>query len=408
MSARRLSVWWDGRFAGCLAQDRHGDLSFAYDADWLNLGDARPLSYSLPLQATSFDRRACRPFFGGLLPEADQRSGVAGALGVSAANEFALLDRLGGDVAGALMLLPEGETPPPPAPFTDPSAALSDAAFAAILDRLPRQPMLAGEVGLRLSLAGAQAKLPVILVDGRPALPRPGEATTHIVKPEIPRFAGSVANEAWCMALARAVGLDVAEAVAREAEGRPYLLVTRYDRRTGDGVTIRLHQEDACQALGIPSERKYAAEGGPAFRDLFALIRAYVRQPAVDVIKLLDAVIFNLAIGNADAHGKNFSFLLDGDGPRLAPLYDLLSTMAWSQLSERQAMRIGRAGTIAELDQAAWVRFAADAGITLPFLRRRIIAMTDAILCAIGNGDASAEIAVQTGLRAQMLRQSVS
>ncbi|WCP16268.1 Serine/threonine-protein kinase toxin HipA (plasmid) [Sphingobium sp. AntQ-1] len=407
MSARRLTVWWDGRIAGCLAQDQHGDLSFAYDADWLDRSDARPLSHSLPLQPDIFDRRACRPFFGGLLPEADQRSGVAGALGVSAANEFALLDRLGGDVAGALTLLPEGEIPPSPAIFADPALPLSDAAFAAILDRLPHQPMLAGEAGLRMSLAGAQAKLPVILVDGRPALPRPGEATTHIVKPEIPRFAGSVANEAWCMALARTVGLDVAEAVACEADGRPYLLVTRYDRAQRDGVMVRLHQEDACQALGIPSERKYAAEGGPAFRDMFALTRAYVRQPAVDVIRLVDAAIFNLAIGNADAHGKNFSFLLDGDGPRLAPLYDLLSTRAWPELSARQAMRVGRAGMIEELDQDAWLRFASDAGITLPFLRRRIITMTDAIMSVVDEARTSSAIAVQTGLRAAMLRQSL-
>lgn len=199
---------------------------------------------------------------------------IASILGVSAANEFALLDRLGGDVAGALSLLSEGEAPPSPAHFDTPPPPLSEADFAAILDRLPLRPMLAGEAGLRLSLAGAQAKLPVVLVDGCPALPRPGEATTHIVKPEIPRFAGSVENEAWCMALAREVGLDVADAQARQAAGRPYLLVTRYDRARWDGGTLRLHQEDAAQALGVPSERKYAAEGGTAFRDLFALTRS--------------------------------------------------------------------------------------------------------------------------------------
>ena len=195
MSDRALIVWWSDAQVGRLVQDRHGNLSFAYDAKWL----ANPRRMAdLALAATPRD--AVRParmptFFGGLLPEESQRTGAAGALGVSPANEFALLDRLGDDVAGALSLLHEGKEPPSPAP---PGAVeqLDDTAFAAILDQLPRRPLLAGEQSLRLSLAGAQAKLPVVLVDGRPTLPSLGQPTTHIVKPEIPRFPGSVANEA--------------------------------------------------------------------------------------------------------------------------------------------------------------------------------------------------------------------
>ena len=404
---RTLVVWWDMAEVGRLMQDRHGDLSFAYSPAWLSSPAPRPISRSLPLQEPSFDRRQCRPFFGGLLPEANQRIGVAGALGVSPANEFALLDRLGGDVAGALSLLHEGEWSPSPAPVPA-SMPLGDTAFAAILDQLPGRPMLAGEEGLRLSLAGAQAKLPVVLVDGRPALPAPGQPTTHIVKPEIARFPGSVANEAWCMALAARVGLDAAPAEAREAEGRPYLLVTRYDRQAEGGAIARVHQEDACQALGVPAERKYAAEGGPAFRDLFALTRSYVRTPALDVLKLVDAAIFNLAIGNADAHGKNFSFLLDARGPRLAPLYDLLSTIAWPELSPRSAMRVGRAGTVDELDGEAWTRFAADAGITLPFLRRRGTALIGAVERSCSEVSGPDDLRQRIALRASMIRQSLS
>lgn len=94
------------------------------------------------------------------------------------------------------MLLPEGDTPPEPFLGHSPPAPLRDHDFAATLDRLPLLPLLAGEAGLLLSLAGAQAKLLVKLVESRPALPLPGQSTTHVVKPEIPRFAGSVANEA--------------------------------------------------------------------------------------------------------------------------------------------------------------------------------------------------------------------
>lgn len=404
---RTLVVWWDMAEVGRLMQDRHGDLSFAYSSTWLSSSAPRPISRSLPLQRTIFNRRQCRPFFGGLLPEADQRIGVADALGVSPGNEFTLLDHLGGDVAGALSLLHEGERPHSSvlAPAPEP---LDDDAFAAILNQLPRRPMLAGEEGLRLSLAGAQAKLPVVLVDGRPALSAAGQPTTHIVKPEIARFPGSVANEAWCMALAARVGLDVAPAEACEVNGRPYLLVTRYDRQARGETIGRLHQEDACQALGIASERKYAAEGGPAFRDLFALTRSYVRTPALDVLKLVDAAMFNLAIGNADAHGKNFSFLLDARGPRLAPLYDLLSTISWPALNPRLAMRLGRAGMIDELDGEAWMRFAADAGITLPFLRRRGAALIGAVERACTNFPGPADLHQRTAVRAGLIRQSLT
>lgn len=406
MTERVLVVWWADAVVGRLMQDRHGDLSFTYATDWLSSVDRRPLSRSLPLRADSFDRRECRPFFGGLLPEEGQRVGVAGALGVSAANEFALLDRLGGDVAGALTLLPVGASPPSPAPAPNPEP-LGDEAFATILNALPTRPLLAGDAGLRLSLAGAQAKLPVVLVDGRPALPSPGQATTHIIKPEIPRFPGSVANEAWCMALAAAVGLDVANAEAREAAGRPYLLVTRYDRAQADGITLRLHQEDACQALGVPSERKYAAEGGPAFRDVFALTRSYSTLPGVDVLRLVDAAVFNLAIGNADAHGKNFSFLVQRAGARLAPFYDLLATTMWPELSPRSAMRIGGAGVIDELSPGAWARFADDAGVTLPFLKRRVMAMVDKIERQARVAPEVDGLNARTALRAGLVRQSL-
>lgn len=404
MAERALIVWWDGLRVGTLTQDRHGDLAFTYDAAWLEDVSARALSRSLPLRAAPFDRRECRPFFGGLLPEAEQRRAAAGALGVSGQNEFALLDGLGGDVAGALTLLPDGVTAELLAPMG--STPLGEDALAALLEGLPERPMLAGASGLRLSLAGAQVKLPVVLVGGNPALPAPGQPTTHIIKPEIRRFPGSVANEAWCMALAAAIGLDVAPAEPRMAGTIPYLLVTRYDRAAADGAIVRVHQEDACQALGIPSERKYAKEGGPGFRDLFALTRDYVRQPAVDVLKLIDVAILNLAIGNADAHGKNFSFLLDAQGPRLAPFYDLLATIAWPTLDARLAMRVGRAGTVEELGATAWERFAADAGVTLPFLRRRIRSVTDAIGAAISAG-ALHFLSEQTTRRAELVRQSL-
>jgi len=167
---------------------------------------------------------------------------------------------------------------------------------------------------------------------------------------------------------------------------RTFLLVERYDRSRGeDGVVRRIHQEVFCQALGVPTETKYASEGGPTLRDCFALLRRVVARPAVDVLKLLDAVVFNLIVGNADAHGKNFSILYHRDGPRLAPLYDLLSTVAYPGLSPKLAMRIGKRATISEMDAKGWSAFATDVGVGLPLIRRRVSEISQAVVATANN-----------------------
>jgi serine/threonine-protein kinase HipA len=380
---RVLAVWWDGHVVGQLTQNRHGELGFTYSPQWLDDGAAPSLSASLPKRVEPFTRRECRPFFGGLLPEESQRAAAAQALGVSRANDFALLDRLGGDVAGALQLLPPGDLPAVPALHSQP-VALDDAGVIRILDALPVRPLLAGQEGLRLSLAGAQSKVPVVLVDGAVALPAPNQPTTHILKPPIARFSATTENEAFVMRLAATIGLDVAAIEPRVVRGRTFLLVTRYDRASADDGTVRrIHQEDFCQALGVPPETKYASEGGPIFRDCFELLRRIVARPAVEVLKLLDAVIFNVIVGNADAHGKNFSILYDTSGPRLAPLYDLLATVAYPELSPKFAMKIGNRATLAELDTGGWIEFAASTGLGVPLIRRRVGEISESVLAEL-------------------------
>lgn len=385
MTAKVLNVWWDGRVVGQFTQDRHGDIGFAYAQAWIDDNNTLPLSASLPKQPERFSRRECRPFFGGLLPEESQRLVAAQALGVSPANDFALLDRLGGDVAGALQLLPEDQVPIETEQLANQqSVILDETGIVRILDALPTRPLLAGQEGLRLSLAGAQSKVPIVMIDGQIALPFPGQATTHILKPPIARFKGTTENEVFAMMLAAAIGLDVAPVEPRSAEGRPFLLVERYDRvRDDQGVIHRIHQEDFCQALGVPPETKYANEGGPTFKDCFELLRRMSARPATDIVKLLDAAIFNLIVGNADAHGKNFSILYDDQGPRMAPLYDLLSTVVYPDLSPKMAMRIGRCATLAEMDADGWQAFAKDVGVGLPLVRRRVTDLADSTAEAV-------------------------
>jgi len=262
-----------------------------------------------------------------------------------------------------------------------PNEALSEAALVKLLDQLPARPFLAGREGLSLSLAGAQSKIPVVLVEGEIALPAPGQATSHILKPPIERFSGTTENEAFAMRLAEKVGLTVAKVEIKRAGGRSFLLVERYDRiRSEDGVLRRLHQEDFCQALGFTSDRKYAADGGPTFRECFDLLRRAASRPAVEVLKLFDAAIFNLIIGNADAHAKNYSLLHRNNGSiELAPLYDLLSTVYYPELSPRLAMKIAKRNTLEDLKSGDWEKFAEETGLALRFIITRARELANAV-----------------------------
>lgn len=372
-----LSVWWDGAIVGAFGIDEHGDMSFAYNEAWLSDPARPPLSHSLPKRADPFDRKAARPFFAGLLPEETQKEGVARVLGLSKGNDFALLKALGGDVAGALTLWPEGEAPAvyDAAVAPDP---LGDDALKETLETLPKRPLLAGDDGLRVSLAGAHPKLPVVLVDARIALPAPGQPSTHIIKPSIERLPHSTENEAFAMRLASSIGLSVAAVEPRRVANRSFLLVTRYDREaTAQGHYRRLHQEDFCQALGIAPEKKYAKEEGPTFRTSFGLVRSACPRPAPEVLKLLDAALFNLTVGNADAHGKNFSLLYRATGAELAPLYDLMCTAAYPDVAAGLAMKFGGARTLDEAGPKIWPSFAEEAGLGRAFVRRRALEVAE-------------------------------
>jgi serine/threonine-protein kinase HipA len=384
MSVHALTVWWAKDAVGTLSIDQHGDIGFIYLPAWLTRPGARAISQSLPLREAPFSRRECLPFFEGILPEETQREMAAAALGVSAHNPFRLLERLGGEIAGALSIWPEGDVPPvAEGPFQP--RLLSERELRATIAILAKRPLLAGEEGLRLSLAGAQTKLPIVLTPEGIALPAPGQPTTHILKPPISRFEGTTENEVFAMRLARIIGLNVAEVDIRRAEGEIFLLIRRYDRAIdAAGRVFRLHQEDFCQALGKTSAQKYASDGGPVFRNLFGLLRRVATRPAIEVLRLFEAAVYNLIIGNADAHGKNYSLLYDG-ATALAPLYDLLSTVAYPELSPRLAMRIAGQATLEEIEARHWGSFAEDTGLTEPFIRRRVNELAELVLDQAGS-----------------------
>jgi serine/threonine-protein kinase HipA len=373
-----LNVYWDARVVGTLQRNEEGTMLFSYADAWLAEADAPPISQSLPKQPGLFSRAQSRPFFAGLLPDEGQREAVARAAGVSRQNDYALLDALGGDVAGALTILPQGQALPDIS--TEKPVAMTDAELERLLLKLPRRPFLVGDEGIRMSLAGAQPKIPVVLVDNEPALPPMGQPTTHIIKPANDRLEYMVENEAFSMRLAAACGLKTASVETRRAGATAYLLVERFDRAAADGHIRRVHQEDFCQALGIAPENKYAKEGGPNFADCFGLVRAACTAPAVNVLHLLDAAIFNVIIGNADAHGKNFSLLYSPHETVLTPLYDLIVTAFYPEVAVRFAMPIGRQNQFEKIDSKAWAKFAEDMGLGAPFVRNRVTKLAKFVL----------------------------
>ena len=371
---RILEVWLLGQSVGQLIQ-ADGRLSFSYSPRWLQSPSAQPLSRSLPLRPESFDDKATRPFFAGLLPEGDKRKLVAMALQVSPQNDYALLNGIGGECAGAVTLLEPGQQPTG-LPSEQYVRWLDDGELIAILDELPRRPMLAGKDGLRLSLAGAQDKLPVVFVNGHIGLPKQNTPSSHILKPAISAVEGSVYNEGFCMALAMRLKLTVASTSIRRVADRVYLLVERYDRlRQPDGSLQRLHQEDFCQALGVAPEYKYQNEGGPDLTQCFDLIRKATRPSAPQVLRLLDYVIFNALIGNHDAHAKNFSLIYTRRGTVLAPLYDTLSTAVYANLTDKMAMKIGSKYKFTEVQKQHWEQFAQAAGLSPVQVKKRILTL---------------------------------
>ena len=369
--ARHLEAWLLGAHIGTLSQV-DGRLGFVYAP-----GATAPVSQSLPIRSQPFDDRATRPFFAGLLPEGGKRKQIAKTLQISTQNDYALLDSLGGECAGAVTLLEPGQSPRALDGARD-VRWLDHAQLLQVLDEMPLRPMRAGDDGLRLSLAGAQDKLPVVLDADtlRVGLPLNGSPSTHILKPPIAGVEGSVFNETFCMALAGALKLDVArtqiQAITDGLQQRRYLLVQRYDRQT-DFPGLRLHQEDFCQALGIVSEHKYQNEGGPGLAEAFALLRSATRPSAPHTLKLLDYVVFNALIGNHDAHGKNFSLLYTPAGAVLTPLYDALCTAVYPTLTDKMAMKIGGKYKFSEVMARHWEQFALDASLSPAQVKKRIL-----------------------------------
>ena len=324
MNGRSLRVSINQAEVGTL-QEVAGLWSFQYAADWLRHPQRFALSPQLPLAAEPLlDGASQRPvqwYFDNLLPEEGQRVLLAKDARLSSADAFGLLAWYGAESAGSVTLLPPEAAPP----TTEPLRALPDDALEARIRRLPTVPLTHGATK-RMSLAGAQHKLAVVLQDGALFEPAGATPSTHILKPDHPDedYPHSVINEWFVMRLAGRLGLDVPD-VHRRYVPSPVYLVDRFDRRAQGQGWQRRHAIDACQLLGLDRSFKYS-EG--SMDNLAALAKA-CRSPAVAQTRLFGWLVFNVLVGNSDAHLKNLSFLVSHEGVQLAPFYDLLSVATY-------------------------------------------------------------------------------
>lgn len=357
--SKLLHVWFEEKRVGTIHRKSKSWMTFAYDANWLASPESFDISLSMPRRQAPYEPEPTHAFFQNLLPEDKTRTQVERALQISPGNDFDLLGAIGADCAGALAILPEDEQPSLPSDYT--YAPINNTKLAEIITTLPRRPLLAGEKDVRLSLAGAQTKLSLGFTDGKYCLPLNGAPGSLILKPPMDDLDGMVENEAFCMTLASAIGLGTPETSITTTTPRAFI-IQRYDRPHRKGRTVRIHQEDFCQALGVPPEHKYEKEGGPRLADCFTLLER-TNDPKADKHRLLAWVVFNFLVGNADAHAKNISLLYDRPPkPNLAPFYDIICTGVYEGLSRKLSMKIGGQYDPDYIFDRHWERLAQSAG----------------------------------------------
>lgn len=359
-SADRLGVWLDGRHVADLVRGRWPEIRCRYTEEALDLWprNSPVLSCSLPLQSRPHHALS---FCKGLLPEGQALQALAADAGLAVNETFGLLARYGRDIAGALVI---SEDPPDERRFGV-ETYTADTLEAAV-DELDRYP-LGSHDDSELSLAGLQDKLLLVELDGGGwGRPLHGRPSTHILKRDDPRHPGLVEAEGLCLDLARTIGLTSIESSLSTIGDSRCLIVSRFDRlRDGGGPVTRVHQEDVCQALAIDPEgnrgrAKYESGGGPALRDVARLLDSYAGDPEAELDRLLATVVFTVAVGNADAHGKNLALLHpDPESIELAPLYDTVPTVLWPRLRTEAAMSIGGQVSLPDVTLADILREAA-------------------------------------------------
>lgn len=362
----------------CVGHIDRESATFAYDPGYLAKTDSVPLSLSLPLRAEPYDAPSIRPYFEGLLAEGAARQALAAELGLAVEDYLGLLVACGKDCIGDVLVLEASDTCETDSTEAMGYAPVSPDELSAMFGSYSEAAE--ENAASRLSLAGTQNK--VGLAHDPSASPSDGwlrprglAATTHILKTSYLRDIPEI--EYLCMRAARICGIAVPDTFLI-AGHNPVLAVSRFDRVVqGRGTALqvrRVHQEDMSQAFGIQPGSKYAELVGGSVASIARLIKRFSTQPARDLSQFARTLLFNYAIGNCDAHLKNYSIELvrGADGRvrfRLAPMYDLVCTTRYPRFSRNLAMSIGGAQTIDDVDTEQLEACARDLGVTTKAVR---------------------------------------
>lgn len=342
-----LAVLLDDSVAGTLTRLPGGRLRFDYDDDYRGRPDAVPLSLSMPTQVRSHPDRAVTPWLWGLLPDNEAVLGRWARQFHASPSPFSLLATpIGKDCAGAVQFATP-EVAEQLLQRTGDVTWLTEDDVAQRLRELKDDSTawLGRSFTGQFSLAGAQAKTALFFQDGRWGVPSGATPTSHILKPAVAGFDDHDLNEHLCLDAARRAGLLVARTRVSRFGDESAIVVDRYDRLQIDDRIVRVHQEDLCQALGVPPDRKYQNEGGPGPIQIVDLLRHAMPAHVADdaVWRFIDALVWNWLIAGTDAHAKNYSLLLASNQVRLAPLYDIASALPYGvhEKKLRLAMKIG-------------------------------------------------------------------
>ncbi|MCD8397904.1 MAG: HipA domain-containing protein [Lachnospiraceae bacterium] len=358
-----------GRIEGKGSQDA----VFAYDPDYQSMPEHRPISLALPFSENPYSTEKTRCFFEGLLPEGYTRRCVAGEMHVDAQDYISILENLGDECLGAIRILKDGAEPPKASYEEMPDDMLKR--FA--MEGAAESALLVAKSHLSLTGASGKAGLYFSEAEKKWYLPVGSAPSTHIVKQSHVRLEKIVTNEQLCLRTARKLGLEVPESFVvsfDDAKRESVLFATkRYDRefdtegRTINGISVpyRLHQEDFAQALGISSAYKYEKTGGNYLEKMVRLLQNYSANPLEDTLKLWDICIFNYLAGNTDNHLKNLSLLYSRDMKkiRLAPAYDIVSTLIYNSSTETMSIGINDVYNIWNITRDDFQKEAKKAGL---------------------------------------------
>ena len=162
--------------------------------------------------------------------------------------------------------------------------------------------------GRGTSLGGMRPKCTVVDDDGRLAIGK---------FPSVNDERAVTKGEVLAMQLARASGLQVAEARLVDSDGLPVALIRRFDR-TGTGG--RIPYVSAATLLG-------ADPAGPQehfYTEMVDALRVNGATPQSDIEELWRRIAFSILITNVDDHLHNHGFLHVNRGQwRLAPAFDI-------------------------------------------------------------------------------------